>query len=366
MSENLIYGADIQKYGAVADGKCDCSIALKNALENGENLISFPFGTYLFTQSVVLKSNTKLHFHPSANIIFAPTDENCKNFLSASHSSCIEICGGLFNIKAGIKCNVFEFEECENIRISSCTINTPDCIGSILLNGCEYVVINNVIFNGKSDALVVLNECSSITFKNNTVKACCNVIQCGKQNIPCKTACLDIRNINVLFCDSFIELLCGSIDVLSVENITARFSFAFFKLFDAFSLVDASLESIDAYIIDRGTNSGKNPCYFAFAAIPGGFEMRNFKRNTELESTPFVPTVLLKNTCCDNAKLIIDGIALDNVINARGKSKTVAMTTAKLTNPYGKFIYTLEISVAKDDSLNIPYGDFDYISIDRF
>ena len=40
MSENLIYGADILGYGAVADGATDCSDAFLKAIENGENLIS--------------------------------------------------------------------------------------------------------------------------------------------------------------------------------------------------------------------------------------------------------------------------------------------------------------------------------------
>jgi hypothetical protein len=73
----------------------------------------------------------------------------------------------------------------------------------------------------------------------------------------------------------------------------------------------------------------------------------------------------MKNSNAAMSKMIIDGIALDNVIAARGKSKTVSMTTAKLTNPCGKFIYTLEIGINKDDMFTIPYGDFDYMRIDR-
>lgn len=361
MSENLIYGADILAYGAVADGKTDCSDALAKAIENGENLICFPFGTYLFTKSIDLCSNTKLHFHANANILFAPENES-ESFIYVKDASSIEICGGLFNIKDGVKCNLFSFSGCRNVRVSDCFVNAPTGIGSVVFNTCEYATVANVTFNGMSDAVVLTGECDSITIKNCTVKSSANVIQCTKQNSPCNINKLDIRNITVLFCDSFIEFLCGSAQDVSIENINARLSFAFMKLFSEFSLGDTSVENIELYIVARNTDN-KKPTYFSLASAPENLEIRNFKRLNELESTPLSPTLLLKNTNAQKAKVFVDGITLDNVISARGQSKTVSMTTAKLTNPTGKFIYTLEISVAKDDTLSIPFGDFDYITI---
>lgn len=363
MSENLIYGADILSYGAVADGKTDCSDALLKALENGENLISFPFGTYLFTKSVTLNSNTKLHFHTNANIIFAPENDSAECFICADNASSLEICGGLFNTKDGVKCNVFSFRGCQNIRISSCSVNAPTGIASILLESCEYASVVNVTFNGMSDAVVLTGDCERVTVKNCTVKSAVNVIQCATQNRQCNIDGLDIRNITVLYCDSFLELLCGKAENVSIENINARFSFAFLKLFSEFSLGEAVLENIEIYIVDRVSKDGKNPAYFSLASTPDNLEVRSFKRLTELESTPPVPTLSLKNTNSEKAKLIIDGISLDNVISARGKSKTVSMTTAKLTNPSGKFIYTLEVTASRNDTFNIPYGDFDYLTI---
>ncbi|MBQ7399795.1 MAG: hypothetical protein IJW06_05000 [Clostridia bacterium] len=363
MSENLIYGTDILSYGAVADGKTDCSVALSKALENGESLISFPFGTYLFTKSITLSSNTKLHFHANANIIFAPENDNADSFIYAKDASSLEICGGLFGIKDGTKCNAFCFKNCQNIRISNCSVNAPTGIGSIVFDSCEYASVVNVTFNGMSDALVLTGKCLKVTFKNCTVKSAVNVIQCAKQNRLCDIDGLDIRNVSVSFCDSFIEFLCGKAENVNIENVNARLSFSFFKLFSDFALSDATLENIKLYIIDRVSKDGKASAYFSLASTPENLEIRNLKRLNELESVPPAPTLLFKNTNADKAKLIIDGISLDNVINARGKSKTVSMTTAKLTNPTGKFIYTLEISVAKDDSLNIPYGDFDYLTL---
>lgn len=363
MSENLIYGVDILSYGAVDDGKTDCSDALIKAIENGESLISFPFGTYLFTKPITLNSNMKLHFHANANIIFAPENDAAECFIYAENASSLEICGGLFGVKEGAKCRVFSFCSCQNIRISGCSINAPTGIASIALDSCEYASIANVTFNGMSDAVVLTGNCERVTVKNCTVKSAVNVIQCAKQERKCNIDGLDIRNITVLYCDSFIEFLCGKAENVNVENINARFSFAFLKLFSEFSLGEATLENLELYIVDRVSKDGKNAAYFSLASTPDSLEVRNFKRLSELESTPSVPTLLLKNTNSDKAKLIIDGISLDNVISARGKSKTVAMTTAKLANPCGKFIYTLEVTAIKNDSFNIPYGDFDYLTV---
>ncbi len=365
MSENLIYGADVLGYGAVGDGKSDCTEAFIKAIENGESLISVPFGKYLITRPLVLSSNTKLCIHPSACIYYVPKDKNAKQFIFAKDAHSIEICGGIFNIAEKVKCKVFSFEACQNIRISSCLINTPDALSCFNFDNCEDIYVSEVRFNGLCDSNVFTGKCENITVKNCHVTSSVNFLQCGTGTKSCDISNLQIRNIDVQFCDSFLEFLNGKAENVAVENINAAFFFAFAKLFEKFDLEDATLEKIDVYMLDRGLNEGKTKTYFSFASCPDGFELRNFKRNSDLESTPFVPSFIIKNTNADKAKMIIDGIALDNVIAARGKSKTVSMTTAKLTNPCNKFIYTLEIGVDKDDTFTLPYGDFDYLRIDR-
>ena len=154
MSENLIYGADIVSYGADSSGKNDSTDALIKAIGNGESLICFPFGNYLFTKPIILNSNTKLHFHPSACIYYAPKDKNQKNFIYASNASSIEICGGVFNIAEKVKCNVFSFDTCQNIRVTSCLINTPDASSCACFDDCEDICINDIRFNGMCDSAV--------------------------------------------------------------------------------------------------------------------------------------------------------------------------------------------------------------------
>lgn len=364
MSENLIYGADILAYGAVPDGKTDCSDAFTKAIENGESLISVPYGTYLFTNPVELSSNVKLHLHPSACVKFVPSEKNKKPLFCSKDSGAIEICGGIFDIdgKASVT-SVFCFDGCENVRITSCTINAPHAPASVLLKSTSDCCINGVTFNGMSDCIKLVGECENITFKNSVVKASANVLQIGEAKARADVSNLSARNVNVSFCDSFLEFSNGCAKSVCAENIEARISFCFAKLFDTFSLEDSELENIKAYLIDRGLNEGKTKCYFSLAACPDSLEIRSFKRISDMESTPLVPTFIVKNTNADTAKLLIDGMTLDNVIAARGKSKTVSMTTAKLANPCNKFVYTLEVGVSKDDTFTMPLGDFDCLTI---
>ncbi len=366
MSENLIYGADILAYGAVGDGKADCSDAFIKAIENGESLISIPFGTYLITKPITLFSNVKLHFHPSACIKFMPASKDVQHMFISKQSGGVEICGGIFDIaEKALLASVFDFDGCESVRITSCTINAPHASASIVLKDTEVFCASGVTFNGMSDCIKLLGSCDGITVKNCAVKAASNVLLLGTAKTKADISNICVRNIDVSLCDSFFEFLNGSAVRVSAESIVARISFCFANLFDGFNLEDSDFEDIRAYLIDRDPNKGKTKCYFSFASCPDGLEIRAFERVSDMESIPFAPTFILKNTNTDKTKLLIDGMTLDNVIAARGKSKTVSMTTAKLSNPVGKFIYTLEVAVDKDDSFTMPLGGFDYMSINR-
>lgn len=366
MSENLIYGADILNYGAVGDGKTDCSGAFAKAIENGESLVSIPYGTYVISRPIELSSGIKLNFHPSALIKYIPDSKDKKPMFYAKNGESIEIAGGIFDVyEKALVTSVFSFEGCDYVRISSCSINAPHAKTSILLDGTSNCCIDKITFNGMSDCVKLLGQCENTTFKNSVVKAASNVIQLGEAKKESEITNLYIRNIDTAFCDSFFEFLNGTAENVQAENISGRISFSFAKIFDTFDLSDSEFENIKVYLIDRGLNEGKTKCYFSFASCPDGLEIRNFERASDMESVPLAPTFIMKNTNADKAKLIIDGMALDNVIAARGKSKTVSMTTAKLSNPCNRFIYTLEVGIAKDDSFTIPLGGFDYMSINR-
>jgi polygalacturonase len=107
MSENLIYGADITAYGAVADGATDCSDAFLKAIENGENLISVPFGNYILTKPLTFTSNTKIQLHPNATLVFdLDTDDSV---VSVKDASSVIITGGNW-VETGSSSAFFGFE----------------------------------------------------------------------------------------------------------------------------------------------------------------------------------------------------------------------------------------------------------------
>ena len=198
MSENLIYGADILAYGAVGDGKTDCSDAFIKAIENGESLISIPYGTYLITKPIMLSSNVKLHFHPSACVKFSPSAKDIKTMFYAQNIGGIEICGGIFDInEKAILESVFCFDSCEGVRITSCAVNAPHAKSSVLLKNTTFCRINCTTFNGMSDCVKLLGDCESITVKNSTVKGAANVIQVGESNAKATVCNLEVRNIRL-------------------------------------------------------------------------------------------------------------------------------------------------------------------------
>ena len=231
MSENLIYGVDITAYGAVGDGKSDCSGALIKAIENGESLISIPYGTYLITKPVAISSNVKLHFHTSACVKFAPASKDVQTMFYCRERSAVEIYGGIFDIhEKALLTSVFDFDSCESVRVSNLTINAPHASASIMFKNTSDCCVNGVTFNGMSDCVKLIGECENITVKNCTVKAAANVVQMGASKTKADVKRLDVRNVTVSFCDSFFEFLNGTASLICAENIEARISFCFAKL----------------------------------------------------------------------------------------------------------------------------------------
>ena len=64
-----------------------------------------------------------------------------------------------------------------------------------------------------------------------------------------------------------------------------------------------------------------------------------------------------------SSNLIIDGLAIDDVIGAKARSKLTSMYPARLANPHGRFIYTLEAGIGNGDSFILPQGGFDTLEL---
>lgn len=365
MSENLLYGTDITSYGADITGKNSSTDALIKALENGESLICFPFGTYLFTKSIELKSNTKLHFHPSAKILYCPQDKKQEHFIFSKNTCSIVVSGGVFDIDKRLKCTFFSFENCQNVQINSCTINSKDAKTSVFLSGCQNVRLSNIRFDGKNNAVSFFRESEDVTIKNSLVNSCDSFISLGEGKKQGHVQNLTVRNIDIKTSNCVFDFAFGSVQNCLFEDISASFNSHFVYSSKEFSIEGAEFENISAFCTDAHIKSNVQKGYFIFEDAPEWLEINNFSRKTDFEATPFIQTLYLKNASCEKATAIIDGITLDNIISSRGKSQNVQMTPAKLSNPTNKFIYTLETSIPNEQELIVPFGSFDYLNLYR-
>lgn len=353
MSENLIYGADITSYGAVGDGNTDCSDAFIKAIENGESLICLPYGKYIIKKSIKLTSNTKLHFHPLAELYYEPSEDETLPLFYAEHESSIVIQGGKFHaLGHGYDCGLMEFKNVSNLKLTE----FKAYFSSVSLSDCEEVNISKCSFIRINDAVRISGKCCNVCIKNIDVRNADTFIKADS----CSIVSLNIRNISINICDSLLELSNGDATGVLCEDISVVFRNCFVSVKKDFSLEDASFENIDVYSVSHFEGNLEN-AYFYFGGSVDGVDVTGFKRNSDCEAVPFVPALVFK--AADDSKAIIDGMMLDNVINARALSKTVDMTTARLTNPTNKFIYTLECGIKKNDTLTIPLGDFDNLTI---
>ena len=361
MSENLIYGADILAYGAVADGATDCSDAFIKAIENGENLIVVPYGKYFIKKTIKLNSNTKIHLHPNAHIIFDhESDENSPLFYAEDESS-VEICGGKLTIPDTCEKRVdkmLHFKNTNGIRISNCDLSMFESI-AVILDSCEDVRISDCVIKNHSFAINLLGECNDVTVKNSSISSAI-FLSVGNTDKKGSISQLNRRNVQSKNVGRFINFFNGTAQNVKCENINGSIVFSIISVDEGFSVEDADFENINVHSLAHFAG-GQKIAYFDLRGSIDGLEIINFKRNAECEARPLIPTLILKPEADTTA--LIDGMLLDNVINARALSKTVKMTTARLTNPTGKFIYTLECGIDKGDALTIPFGDFDSLTI---
>ncbi len=353
MSDNLIYGADITAYGAVGDNKTDCSDAFIKAIENGESLIVVPYGKYFIRKSIRLTSNTKLHFHPLAELYYEPSDDETKPLFYAENENSIIIQGGKFHASGnGYDCGLIEFKNVSNLTLTE----FKTYFSAVSLTDCETVNISKSSFFCSKEAIHLSGKCCDIYVKNICIQQSYPVIKAEN----CSVSSLSVRSISLVICSKLFDFSNGSATNVVCEDVTGAFNEAFVSVNDGFSLEDASFDNIDVYSVSHFTGKLEN-AYFYFGGSVDGVDITAFKRNSNCEAVPFIPAFIFKAK--DDSKAIIDGMLLDHVINTRALSKTIDMTTARLTNPMGKFIYTLECGIKKNDTLTIPLGDFDSMTL---
>ena len=347
MSENLIYGADILSYGAVADGKTDCADAFTKAIENGENLISVPYGRYVIKKALKLVSNLKIHLHPGAEIIFGTKAKCC---MTADGCSSVILEGGRWICEDGGK-TLLSAANSNGIRVNGCAIS---CSNGFAFKNCEDVSIRNTVFDVDMDCLCFRGEVEDIYMKNVSAYSCVNFIDIDE---GAEVEDLFIYNINISSCAHLLGIYEGELEGAKICGIYGDFTQSLIYTSKQAKLSDFDIEEAEIFC----SSSAEARAYFDLSGHLDGIEICDFERKSDSEALPFIPTLLFEASSESSAA--VDGITLDNVIAARGKSKTVAMTTARLTNPTNKFIYTLECTVPAGDVLTIPLGDFNTLTI---
>ena len=348
MSENLIYGADITAYGAVADGVTDCSDAFIKAIENGENLISVPFGNYILTKPLVLSSNLKIQLHPGASLVFDLDTEGA--VISAKGCCSVIITGGNF-VSTGSSDAFFGFEDVSCIKISDCNISGAK---GVKLTSCDDVSIKNVSFDIDAECILMRGETKNITVRNITSGTSVSVFDIDEK---AETENLFVSGASVSDCNHFLSVYEGKLENAKFFDIDGDFAESFINIAKEGAVDSVEFDDINIYC----SHSQKDGAYFDLCGDIECLDISGFNRNADYEARPLIPTFIFKAQ--DDSKALIDGMLLDNVINARALSKTIAMTTARLTNPTGKFVYTLECGINKGDALTIPMGDFDSLTI---
>lgn len=346
MSENLIYGADITAYGAVADGKTDCSEAFLKATQNGENLIVVPYGRYVLKKALKLTSNLKIHLHPNAELIF---DTRAKNCITANECSSIIISGGKWICEDADKM-FFNFSNSSYIKVCDCSISGAN---GFAFKNCENISFKNTAFDIDGNCISFRGENEDVYIRDISAFSCVNVIDIDEE---ANVEDLIINDISLGGCKYLLGIYSGKLEETRISGIYGDFLESIIHISENASVDDMDMEDIEAFCLGDGKDA-----YFDFRGSIDGLEITSFKRNTECEAVPFIPTLIFKAS--DDSKAIIDGMSLDYVINTRALSKTVDMTTARLTNPTNKFIYTLECGIKKNDTLTIPFGDFNNLTI---
>lgn len=364
MSENLIYGTDLLSYGAVGDAKTDCSVALNKAISDGQSLISIPYGNYIFKSGLNFSSNVKLSVHPKATLTFDFDSKNdcacVSNVGAQSVCSGIIITGGIWVNKT--KSDLFCFDNVKNLTLSGLEILSQSNESCICLNGVSSFKLKDIYATAqKSDSFIKLcNDCFDGIIKNVKASGFDKALSFGHKNTE-STVLHDIYAHALCFdnCKTLINFdkSCEKVFRVCISDVKGSF-------FDNALCVlcpanDIEISDINVYSLSKSKNDA---CYILTDSECEYLEIQNFTRDSLCESTPPIPTAIMKNSGPD-CSVIIDGLALDSVIMSKGLSKDVSMTAAKLSSPHSKYTYTIELDLKSNQTFTLSNTDFETLSI---
>ncbi len=366
-NQNLLYGANIIDYGALGDGKTDCSSAFAKAIDGGENLISVPFGVYVFTKPLVLNSNVKLSIHPKAKLIFALDNKKERacvyNRDTKDGNSGIIISGGVWVCDKSHKTGLFCFENVNYLTLSNIEIISNSKNIAISVSNVQNFKFCDIKCDGNDTGdFLYIFSCKDGVLRNLCVRNCIYGILFSSYSKN-SGYIENILSHNLTFDN------CGTIMSFDkkCENVSKIYINGLYGSFrnNAVSALcytqDVSISDISLYVCAVQASSDTD-CYFLFGTEQSGFEIENFKRNTDLETCPLMPSAVMYSDS-QALECIIDGLLLDDIIRSRALSKDVLMTAAKISNPHNKFLYTLELSISSGQRFILKGGSFDTLSL---
>lgn len=342
MAEQLIYGKDVQYFGAVGDGVTDDTEAFRAAFASGESRITIPYGSgaYLIKEPLQLPSGITLDAHERAVIRFA-------GIQAAPNARNIRIIGGCW-----------EMTETDG--------------AAIIFNETDRITLENMQFSGSAQSLLHFNSCSDISIENLRFHADSNT---AALRFSGTTSFATLRGLTVEKAAAAIEFMpsaeiSGLIGLDLYAHDCARILTG-----DSASLTDCRLCTIHGEATEQAIdfcdckldNVTIKHCRVCDSYIHlannsfSHFYVMDFMRESDREINPSKPTLTFSGT---DAVLLCDGISLDAIILAKKSVPTTKITAARMASPVlGKHIYTADLTLNEGNRFIIPVGSFEMLEV---
>lgn len=393
-------GLNVKTFGALGDGKNDDAAAIQTALDAGSPLVVIPFGKYLISQTLRIRSHTRLHVHPLAVIQLADhagKDQSVfliTNANPADGDEHIEIEGGIWDGNnpanprgpdqpgsyTGVGLNFMKVQyltlrnlrvrdaESYNIRIGEvrhfriegirfeAAHLRPNQDGVHLCGYCEDGVIRNISARGKqctNDDLVALVADDAMERAQNLGGKCGPIRR------------LRIENLSADDCHSFVRLGCVWSPITDIEidgviggcRCTAvnadALRYCKVPVFDRHDARFANgvgrLENIElANFFVHRTDSRE--ALLLLETRMKNFRIRNFRRNLEKEAYADAPTLRVRNVV--TAELLLSGLTSEDVTELQTNLSAKALKLSTLATPQAQARYRAVVELDHSDTLD--------------
>jgi hypothetical protein len=246
--ETPLYGLDVRTVGAVGDGSTDDAPAIQRALDGGERLVVIPAGTYRIGATLRVRSGTHLIAHRAAHIRLADgAAKNNRDFLLCNANfegdQNITVEGGVWDgnnrknprgpdAPTSYSGVMIDFRRMRGLRISGMTVRDPESY-YIRLGECRDFLVDRIQFEAQhlrpnQDGVHLGGGCEDGEIRDlAAVGPYCTSDDIVALNAD--DACGRAQNL---------DLICGPIRRIRVENVTADTCHTFVRLLSVQSVIE--------------------------------------------------------------------------------------------------------------------------------